>query len=77
MSMIRLPGFTAEASLRQTAGRYRNAPGTTHIGLAAEPARVEPAMRMQTFCERYGSVKMCCIVWDGGQFCVETTVFWP
>jgi hypothetical protein len=74
MNTTRMPGFAADASIYRSETRY-------YAQRTSEPkggknGTVHPAMRMQTFCEDYGSVHMCCIVWDSGQFCWESTNFW-
>ena len=75
MNTISVPGFSAEASIYRSDAPYYAHP-TSELRRGRKGI-VHPAMRMQTFCENYGSVHMCCIVWDGGQYCVESTNFWP
>jgi hypothetical protein len=75
MNTMRMPGFTAEASIYRSCARYSGDP-TSELR-RGEEGIIRPALWMHTFCERYGSVRICCIVWDGGQYCFESTVFWP
>ena len=75
MNTTRMPGFTAEASIYRSCARYGGDP-TSELG-RSEEGMIQPALWMQTFCERFGSVRMCCWVWDGGDFVMKSTVFWP
>jgi hypothetical protein len=75
MNTTRMPGFTPETSIYRSCARYS---GGQASGLRkGEEGMIHPALWMHTFCQRYGSVRICCIVWDGGQYCVESTVFGP
>jgi hypothetical protein len=75
MTTTRMPGFTAEASLYRSRARF-NGDATSELG-KGEDGSIRPALWFHSFCSRYGPVRICCWVWDGGQYCVEATVWGP
>jgi hypothetical protein len=65
---MRMPGFTAEASIYRSCARYSGDPTELRRG---EEGMIHPALPIRTFCVPSGEigVKMCCWVWDGGHYC--------
>ena len=71
MNTTRMPGFKAEASIYRSCAHDSGDP--TSALRKGDEGVVRPALWMDTFCERWGSVRMCCwVVWDGGHFCFES-----
>lgn len=72
MDTTRIPGFSAEASLYRSCARYHGSPMSELS--KGEQGIIYPAMR--TFCVDAGPVHMCCLVWDGGHYCWESSNSW-
>ena len=66
---MRMPGFTAEASIYRSCARYGGDP-TSELG-RSEEGMIQPALPIQVFCQPSGEINwiMCCWVWDGGRYC--------
>jgi hypothetical protein len=66
---MRMPGFTAEASIYRSCARYSGGP-TSGLG-KGEEGMIHPALPVRTFCVPSGELngRLCCMVWDGGHYC--------
>jgi len=69
---LRIPGFSAEASLYKTQGRYQSSPGASGAGTG-----VIPALEMKSLARPdiiVSCVCPCCICIDGICFCCRGSV---